>query len=55
MDDPPVLERDVTAPDDTERLARGRPVKGFRNGSSPVGHQWLMLGVVDGDATDVMG
>ena len=54
-DDPPAIEGEVPAQDEAERVASGRPIEGGGHRSPPVDDQWLLVGPVDGQATDVEG
>ncbi len=53
--DPPAIECEVPAQHEAEGIASSRPVEGGGHRSPPVDDQWLLVGPVDGQATDVEG
>jgi hypothetical protein len=55
VDDLPVLRQDVPPPDDPQRVGRRGPVERLGGGGPPVGDQRLVVGVIDGDSSDVVG
>ena len=52
-DDLPAVEGEVAAEDESLGVAAGGPVEGLGHRGPPVHHQRLVVGTVDGQATDV--